>query len=906
MESGTKLAHYEILSPLGKGGMGEVWRARDTKLGREVAIKTLPEEFAKDADRVARFRREAQLLASLNHPNIAAIHGFEVDNSTHFLVLELVEGDTLADRLKRGPIQVEESLKLALQVAEALEAAHEKGVIHRDLKPANVKVTPNGKVKVLDFGLAKAFAGDGTDVDISNSPTLSMQATQQGIILGTAAYMSPEQARGNAADLRSDIWAFGCVLFEMLTGRQTFEGGTVSDIMAGVLAKEPQWASLPAPLHPRIRFLLERCLEKESKDRYHGIDDARLEIQKALAEPAVSLTQPVAEVVQSRTLSKLPWAIAVFGIIVGGFSVWALTQPESLQLTRLTIAHPGSEIIGSQRDSDVAISPDGRSVAYVAAGGAAGGPLYLRQLDQLEPLLLAEDGRTPFFSPDGEWVGFVDQSDRTLNRVTINGGPPVVIGRLPSPNNARGATWGPDDNIIFAISPGAANVVANGLALGLWQIPSGGGDPEMLTTPDVDQGEGYHLFPQILPGGRAVLFTIFDPDGSVENSRIAVLNLATGEYEVLVQGGSNPQYSASGHIVYGVAGTLRAVPFNLDQLEVTGTPVPVLDGVPTKLSGAANFGVSPDGTLVYVRGDTVDVSSTTLTWVDRQGNAAPLGAPAGNYRFPRLSPDERSVAVMSDNDIWLFDIARETLTRLTFEGATTMPVWTPDGQYVTYRSTPEGERVLFWTRADGSGTEERLTTGNFRQNPTSWSPDGQLLAFFQGPGVGGDGDRDIWMMPVDGDRELRPFLETPFNELAPMFSPNGNWVAYVSDESGRNEVYVVPFPGPGGKRQISTQGGGDPQWARDGRELFYLNDLQMMAVEIETEPDFALGTPTPLFEGGFVYGAQGPIPVYDVSADGQRFLMVGNATSIDSEAAPPQINIVLNWFEELKERVPVP
>ena len=908
MEPGIQLGHYTISSLIGKGGMGEVYQAKEEKLGRQVAIKVLPEEFAQDTDRVARFRREAQLLASLNHPNIAAIHGFEEDKETNFLVLELVEGDTLADQLKRGAIPVEESLKLALQIAEALEAAHEKGVIHRDLKPANVKVTPEGKVKVLDFGLAKAFAGDGREVDIANSPTLSMQATQQGMVLGTAAYMSPEQARGETTDQRADIWAFGCVLFEMLTGGKTWTGRTVTDVIAALVASEPEWKRLTPNLHPRIRFLLERCLEKESKDRYHGIDEVRLDIQKALAEPGVGLTQPVAGVVQARPQSKLPWVAAiVLGMVVAGVSVWILTQPDSLPLTRLTLTHPGTEVVGTQFDSDIAISPDGRYVAYVAAGGGAGGPLYLRQLGQLEPLLLADDGRTPFFSPGGEWVGFVDDDERTLNKVTVNGGPPVVIGNLPEPDIPRGATWGPDDNIIFAISSGGNNLVAGDTAIGLWRIPAGGGEPAVLTTPDVEQGEGYHLFPQILPGGQAVLFTIFDPDGSVEDSRIAVLNLATGEYEVLVQGGSSPQYSASGHIVYGVGGTLRAVPFNLDQLEVTGTPVPVLDGVPTKISGVANFSVSPDGTLVYVTGASGALGGATLVWMDRQGNSEPMGAPTRNYNnFPRLSPDGRSVAVQVDNDIWSFDIARMTLTRLTFDGAE-MPNWTPNGQYLSYRSeradTPFN---LFWTRADGSGTEEQLTTSELRQTGSSWSPNGQLLAFYEVPGVGGEQDRDIWILPADGDREPTPFLQTRFIDTAPMFSPDGGWVAYVSDESGRSEVYVQPFPGPGGKQQISTEGGVAPVWARDGQELFYLNGFQIIAVDIETEPGFRPGTPTLLFERAFRTSNTFGIAPFDVTADGQRFVMVQRAAIADSEAELPQINIVLNWFEELKERVPVP
>ncbi len=895
MESGTQLGHYEILSAIGKGGMGEVWRARDTKLGREVAIKTLPEEFAKDADRLARFEREAKLLASLNHPNIAAIHGFEEDNGTHFLVLELVEGDTLADQIKRGPIVVEESLKLALQIAEALEAAHEKGVIHRDLKPANIKVTPDGKVKVLDFGLAKAFAGDEAEASVSNSPTLSMQATQQGVILGTAAYMSPEQARGEEIDSRADVWAFGCVLFEMLTGRGTFDGKTVSDILASVLKVDPEWKSLPQNLHPRLRLLLDRCLEKEAKDRYHGISDARIDIRNVLADSSGVLVQPVAEVVQATPQSKWPWVAAIaLSVIVAGVVVWNLKLAPAGRMARFEITPPETAPLEiTNLLSDVAISPDGTRIVYTAT---ANRHLYMRTLDQIEAIELVNLGETrnPFFSPDGTQVGFHVAGENSLRRVSIQGGPPQAI-VADTGSNLRGASWGPDNTIVFATNNGE----------GLMRVAAAGGEPTALTTAVQSDGPTRHYWPEVLPDGRAVLFTVWL--GSDETSQIAVLNLETGEQEILVSGGTSPRYVPTGHILYATAGSLWAVPFDINDLEVTGDSVPVLENLTTKVSGAANFSVSEDGLLVYVPDSSVPLDGgETLVWMDRQGNSELLGAAARNYIFPRLSPDGQSVAVMSDLDIWRFDIARQTLTRLTFRGNTTQPVWTPDGQYVAYRSIPEGDNILFWTRADGSGTEEQLTTGASRQNPTSWSPDGQLLAFFQSPGVGGDGDRDIWMMPLDGDREPRPFLETPFNELVPMFAPDGRWVAYVSDESGRNEVYVLPFPGPGGKRQISTEGGGYPQWARDGQELFYMNDLQMMAVDIETEPGFMAGTPRLLFEEGFVSRAAGPFTVYDVSADGQRFLMVGDATSTDGEAGSPKIIIVQNWFEELTERVPVP
>ena len=651
MESGTKLAHYEVLSAIGKGGMGEVWKAKDTKLGREVAIKTLPEEFAKEADRVARFRREAQLLASLNHPNIAAIHGFEEDNGTHFLVLELVEGDTLADRVKRGAIQVEESLKLALQIAEALEAAHEKGVIHRDLKPANVKVTDEGKVKVLDFGLAKAFAGDGSEVDISNSPTLSMQATQQGIILGTAAYMSPEQARGNAADLRSDIWAFGCVLFEMLTGRQTFEGATVSDIMAGVLAKEPIWSSLPANLHPRIRFLLESCLEKESKSRCQGIAEARAYIQKALAEPGVVLTQPVAGVVQARQQSKLPWVAAVVLAIITGVAVWNLrSEPEPGAVGRFYHVLPEDQTFTRTGRTFVALSPDGSRMVYVANQ-----QLYLRAMDTLESTLIPgtdEDPVAPFFSPDGQWIGYWSGADGQLKKIAVSGGAPVTLSDSDNPFGTP--HWGNDGNIVWTQDERLLSVSENG------------GTPELLIARPDDGAQGS---PQILPGGSSVLFSLGNVTtglGIATTGEVIVQSLDTEEQKVLFAG-VHPTYISTGHIVYGLEGVLFAVPFDLNALEVTGGPVPLVEGV----QAPSQYTVSDSGTLVYVPGAAGTGTDRTLALVDRRGTIELLNVPPKQYLSPRLSPDGQRLAVESVEDdgsvIWVYDLSGATaIEQLTF------------------------------------------------------------------------------------------------------------------------------------------------------------------------------------------------------------------------------------------------
>ena len=888
ISAGTKLGPYEITGAIGAGGMGEVYRAHDPKLGRDVAIKVLPEAFARDAERMARFQREAKVLASLDHPNIASIYGLEDSGGTRALVMQLVEGPTLADRIKAGPIPVDEAVRIARQIADALEYAHERGIIHRDLKPANVKVSNDDTVKVLDFGLAKALEGDPSSIDISTSPTISRMATQQGVLLGTAAYMSPEQAKAKTVDRRADIWAFGCVLYEMLTGKQAFTGETVTDTLASIIKEEPNWSLLPATTPMRVRVLLQRCLQKDPKQRLRDIGDARISMDEVLSgapDPSLAGAAGISAPLWRRVL---PWAAAalLLGGAITGFAIWNLKpSPPPQPVTRTVInLPPGQQLAGLNNGPAVALSPDGTHLAYVATQGGTQ-QIYLRAMDSLEarPIPGTEGAVSPFFSPDGQWVGFIEGGK--LKKVSMSGGTALDLGAT---SIYYGASWSRQGMIAFAPTTIGALV----------QMPDVGGAPQPLT--HFEKGEVTHRWPEFLPSGKAVIFAASTSLVSWNTAQVAVQSLGAGERRNLIQGGTQPTYAPSGHLVYARAGTLLAVPFDTQRLAVTGEAIPVVEGVlqPTD-TGAAHYSVSATGSLAYIAGN-VQATQSKLVWVDRKGLEQALPARPHSYRSPRLSPDGRRVAVTieeAEDDIWLYELARDTLTRLTFQGSLNLlGAWTPDGKRITFESTKEGPQNIFWQMADGSGGLERLTTSEYIQAPTSWSGDGQLLAFIEvNPSTG----RDIWVLRLS-DRKAQPFLRTPFNETAPQFSPDGRWLAYVSDESGRFEVYVQPYPGPGGKWQISTEGGTEPVWNRNGRELFYRSGDKMMAVDVATQPGFSVGKPQMLFQGQYV-PTPATFPDYDVSTDGQRFLML---KPVEPGAAPTQINVVLNWTEELKRLVP--
>jgi serine/threonine-protein kinase len=886
--------------------MGQVYRATDTKLKRQVAIKILPPSLAADHDRLARFQCEAEVLASLNHPNIAGIYGLEESGGVSALVMELVEGDDLSQRIAESAIPIDEALPIAKQIAEALEAAHEQGIIHRDLKPANVKVRPDGTVKVLDFGLAKAMEpASATRASAMSSPTLSMHATQAGIILGTAAYMSPEQAAGKPVDKRSDLWAFGVVVLEMLTGRPVFTGETVSHVLAAVLRAEPDWSALPAHTPASIRRMLRRCLDKDRRRRLDSAADARLEVDEALSSGVDASTASVA-MTGAAWRRTLPWAV-VGALVIGLTLVLALWVPWRLtpappRITRTTITTSGpAALTVTGIDRDLALSPDGTHVVYVGNNGTQ---LFVRALDALEPVAIATGGalRGPFVSPDGQGVGFFDSN--ALRKVAITGGPSIMLTRLDG--LPQGATWGPDDTIIFATS---------NLTTGLQRVSAEGGTPEVLTRPGHAEGELDHRWPEVLPGGRAVLFTITSQGAGVDAAQVAVRDLRTGAQKVLLRGGSDGHYVASGlgspkrgeggFLVYVAAGTLRAIPFDPIRLETHGTAVPVLSRLATTFTGTGDFAVATDGTLTYVEvPGGLAPNARTLVWVDRAGKEEPIAAPPRAYEQPRLSPDGTRVALWSndqENDIWIWDLRREKLDRLTLDPRQDFcPVWTLNSQRIIFSSNRGGASNLWWQAADGTGAAEPLTASGNAQFPTGITRDGVL--FFELTQTMG---RDLQELALDGAHQVTPLVHEKFDERNGIVSPDGRWLAYESDRSGAFAIYVRPFPNvDGGLRQVSMAGGTRPLWSRSGKELFYVGpDGALMRAPVEASgATWNNGTPMKLLERRYYTGTN-TLRTYDVSPDGQRFLMI-KAPGTDASAAPPALIVVQHWDEELKRLVP--
>lgn len=885
---GMQLGPYEILSLLGAGGMGDVYRARDAKLNRDVAIKILPEAFAHDEERVGRFKREAQVLASLNHPNIAAIYGVEESNGIRALVMELVEGPTLAERIAAGRIPLDEALAIARQIAEALEVAHERGVIHRDLKPANVKVTPDDRVKVLDFGLAKIASNETTNSDLSHSPTM-IQGTQAGMILGTAAYMSPEQAKGKVVDKRSDIWAFGCLLFEMLSGKQSFGGETLTDTLAAVVRAEPNWDDLPQDTPTSIRQLLRRCLTKDPKQRLRDIGDARLEMEQPFE---LQTHKAIPSISPARTGWRRPLGFGLFllAIFATGALVSRLFSPRdsssSHPVIRLIQTIPSDQIPSGQARKRLAISPDGRKLVYVANNR-----LYLRTLDALDAVELpgTQGAMSPFFSPDGEWVGFLGNQ---LKKVPVNGGPPVSIYAIAAPDTI-GADWGPDNTILIG-----------GVYRGILRVSANGGNAVVVVSPSPPLA---YMHPQFLPDGKSFLFHRGAP-GNFDRNEVVVRSLDKSDETVVLTGGYDYQFLKAGYILYAQGARnqrldLSAVAFDVNARKVVGNPIAVVRNVRDSSAGSSsNFVVSDFGTLVYLPAPQVEGTGTLLTAVDSSGKATVLPTEARDYSDPRVSPDGRFVAAHlqgDQNDIWVADVTRGSLTRLSYDvGEDETPAWSPDGSTVAWAaSRTDLVRGVFKRPADGSGNEELILRLDKHCHVRDWSPDGHTLVIeIQDPGSSGD----IWRLNLDGTPTATVFLQTPFNERNSRLSPDGRWLAYVSDESGRDEVYIQAFPQGGSKVQVSSSGADQPVWSRDGRTLFIRGGRAIQAIPFHAGPPPTFGATTALFLDRFESPQAGGHTGYDVFPDG-RFLM------IQSQARPnarEEIVVVVNWIDELKQLVP--
>ncbi|HEY2018628.1 MAG TPA: protein kinase [Bryobacteraceae bacterium] len=886
LTAGTRLGIYEVSGPLGVGGMGEVYRARDTRLNREVAIKVLPDALSSDPARMQRFEREAQMLAALNHPNIAAIYGVEQGA----IIMELVEGEDL-----RGPLPVATALDYARQIAAALEAAHEKGIIHRDLKPANIKVTAEGVVKLLDFGLAKAASEPvESAAGPTMSPTLSLAMTQAGMILGTAAYMSPEQARGKPADRRADIWAFGVVLYEVLTGRLLYGGGeTVADSLAAVITKEPDWSLLPKDTPSHIRRLLERCLRKDVRSRLQAIGEARILIDEPAEMPVPSMAPAAAR------RSWLPWAVCsgVLAVALAGVGTvaWNATRPLSKPLVRLSLdIGPDAVLERTANGGMFALSPDGTRLALTLRGADGKIRLYTRLLrqSQLNMLAATENPYSPFFSPDGQWIGFFDKDK--LKKISVEGGPAVTL--CDATLVGRGGSWGEDGNIIASL----------GVAEPLSRVSSNGGKPTPVTR--LQEHERTHRFPQVLPGGQAALFSASEATADFDAADIVAVSLKTGERKTLIHGGTSAHYLPSGHLVYIHQNSLFAAPFDLSRLALTGSPVPVLEDASSGSGAGADLAFSQTGLFIYLTG-THSQSGWPIIWIDSNGKREPLQAANGLYYLPRLSPDGKRLAYALGggvtDDIWVRDLDRDTPARLTsLPGQNDYPVWTPDGRNIVFRNVNSPAPGLYRIRSDGSGQAQRLTDGKLADIPYSISPDGKHLAVFRN---GAGADLDIFTLPFEGDAahpalgQPTLFVGTKAVETTPAFSPDGRWLAYVSDETRTTEVYVRPFPGPGAVVKISNGGGIWPHWTRNGKELIFLTapDHYVMAVSYSDKGDtFAAAQPRRWMETSLPFTTPDS---YDVAPDGKRLVAYVPANS-PGQKPVTQLTFLVNFFDELRRR----
>jgi serine/threonine protein kinase/Tol biopolymer transport system component len=887
---GAKLGTHEIVEPLGAGGMGEVYRARDTRLGRDVALKVLPQAFARDRERMARFDREAKILASLNHPNIASLYGLEESNSTPALVMELVEGPTLAERIKEGGIPLEETLGIAKQICEGLEYAHERGVIHRDLKPANVKIAPDGAVKLLDFGLAKGLDRDAPDRDISDSPTMS-SPTQAGIILGTAPYMSPEQAKGRPVDRRTDIWAFGCVLYEMLTGRRAFDGETVTDVLAAVVRAEPEWSALPTNTPDRVHELVRRCLRKDPRQRLQAIGDARIAIDEA---PDATEAPGRARVLPSKPSRRpLLWIGAPLLAAVAAISGYRARSPSPPQtlISEITVPPGTSFVYKLNFGGPPALSPDGRRMAFVAVCPDGQLRVWVRPLnaDAAQPLEGTEGASFPFWSPDGHSLGFF--ANGSLDRIDAAGGQAIAVAQAPQ---GRGGSWGSDGTLLYA--PGATD--------GLYRVAASGGSPQEVTKLSNARLETTHRWPQFLPDGKHFLF--FARSGADQASATYAASLGGGEPKLLVLADASAVYAPPGYLLFVRRGTLMAQRFDESHLNVVGDAMPLAKNVEADLVvWNRAFAVSENGVLVYHK-EPAAGEKNRLAWFDRTGkHIADTGAP-GEYGTLNLSPDGNRLVVAEREEagnlnLWVYDLLRGIPTRLTFENSHSngQPSWAADGKSIGFMSDRGGggQLHLYEKPADGTGTTSPLFVDDASENLPSFSSDGRYLIFERQTAQAGSYHREIWALPLFGDRKAFPLVQNrEFDLRHPALSVDGRWLAYVSAESGRPEVYVVPFLQGSGRWLVSTAGGHFPRWRHDGRELFYLSlDNKIVSAEMGAQgTSLLIGKVTPLFQASPGGSVGWP---YDVSSDGAKFVVNTQATSRTAEP----LTLVVNWPGLLKK-----
>jgi eukaryotic-like serine/threonine-protein kinase len=873
---GRTIRNYDILSLVGVGGMGEVYRARDRSLGREVALKVLPHEVSKDPERVKRLEREARTLASLNHPAVATLFGLEEHEGQRFLVMELVPGQTLADRLRHGPLPTRDALDISRQIAEGLEVAHDAGIVHRDLKPANVKVTPDGRVKLLDFGLAKAFETIPSGVEPTVAAT---EATREGTVLGTPAYMSPEQARGQSVDRRTDIWAFGCCLYECLSGRRPFKGDTVTDTLAAVLDKEPDWGALGDHVPRGATRLLRRCLAKDVRRRLQHIGDARLDLEETEAETGQRAAR------DRPTFRAFPaLVIAAVLIATAGVAFWlgagrATTMGERA-VTRLTLklddkTNGDLTLPLAGWDRPFAISPDGQRIVLRARGGGRS-QLFLRELSGFEtrPLPGTEAARTPFFSPDGQWIGFWRAEDRILRKVSVAGGSPIELAATDVP---PAAVWGTDDEILIQADYPRGE---------LWSIPAGGGQPTPIVVADRSNGESISLRGRV-PRGDDLLVASF----GLGEAWLDMLSRETGKRRHIVRGGNLPaSYTRTGHLVYSDADALLAVPLN-QRLEPVGKPVPVLTGIDHYFRHS-NVALSDNGTLIYIPADRVEESQ--LVWEDREGGVTPIPGGRGPMTSAALSPDGREAAVNlvegTKLQVWVLDLARGARRLLVRNGDGAQPLWSRDGKFITYVGMRGDEHAIYRTRADGTGAEESLVRVTRWTTPLDWSPDGRTLLYSE---YTKRGDSDIWSY---SGSKATPLLAGPFSEESASFSPDGRFIAFAADDGGASHVYIQAFPGPGPRVAVSIDEGSAPRWGADGRQIFYIGSRRRMVVDVNTDPVVRVGAPRPLSERRDLVGKMPDSP------DGRRFLSLTSR----AQQGPLELRVVLNWFEELERLAPHP